>query len=262
MPSSYQAPAGYQQQPTPPPPYTPSMSPMSQMNQQMGHMMQPNSVNQSMGQINQPVGPQMGPQMPPVGPLNQMSQMSPMSQMPQVPQGPQLPSVGQIPQPGMYGPHLPQQGPRPMQRRRKSTPQYPNATMANAMSPPVTPGAMPSPYMSISDAALNPSNCYDIKPQVVPNTASPQAYEDVKPTRLNSKWDKSHIYFLLFTNRSPLNCVYVVEYHHFRVPEPLAVLCRLLQILSQITTFVLVKQLAVLPRLLQILSQITSFLLV
>lgn len=67
--------------------------------------------------------------------------------------------------------------------------------MANAMSPPVTPGAMPSPYMSISDAALNPSNCYDIKPQVVPNTASPQAYEDVKPTRLNSENDVIRLTF-------------------------------------------------------------------
>lgn len=197
MPSSYPGQGGYQQQPTPPPPYTPSMSPMSQMNQQMGHMMQPNSVNQSMGQINQAMGPQMG-QIPPMGPVNQMSQMNPMGQIAQVPQAPQVPSMGQIPQPGMYGSHMPQQGPRPMQRRRKSTPQYQNASMANAsmanasmasaLSPPVTPGAIPSPYMSISDASLNPSNCYDIKPQVVPSTASPQGYEDVKPPRLNSKY--------------------------------------------------------------------------
>lgn len=184
MPSSYPAQSGYQQQPTPPPPYTPSMSPMSQINQQMGHMMQPNTVNQSMaGQMNQPVG-QMG-QMPSMGPVNQMSQINPMGQMPQVPQSTQVPPMG--PQAGMYGSHMPQQGPRPMARRRKSTLQYQNSSMANALSPPVTPGAIPSPYMSISDAGGNPSNCYDIKPQIVPNTSSPQGYEDVKPTRLNSK---------------------------------------------------------------------------
>jgi len=41
--------------------------------------------------------------------------------------------------------------------------------------------------MSISDASGNPSNCYDIKPQIVPNTSPPQGYEDIKPPRLNSK---------------------------------------------------------------------------
>ena len=185
MSSSYPAQSGYQQQPTPPPPYTPSMSPMSQINQQMGHMMQGNPVNQSVGQMNQAIGPQMG-QMSPMGPVNQMSQMNPMGQMSQVPQPPQVPPMGQMSQAGMYGSHMQQQGPRPMARRRKSTLQYQNASMANALSPPVTPGAMPSPYMSISDVSGNPSNCYDIKPQIV-NTSSPQGYEDIKPPRLNSK---------------------------------------------------------------------------
>lgn len=183
---SYPAQSGYQQQPTPPPPYTPSMSPMSQINQQMGHMMQANSVNQTMGQLNQPMGAQMG-QIPPMGSVNQMSQMNPMGQVPQVAQTQQVPPMGQVPQPGMYGSHMPQQGPRPMARRRKSTLQYQNSSMANALSPPVTPGAIPSPYMSISDASGNPSNCYDIKPQIVPNTSPPQGYEDIKPPRLNSK---------------------------------------------------------------------------
>ena len=186
MPSSYPATGGYQQQAAPPPPYTPSVSPMSQMNQQMGQMMQPNPVNQPMGQINQAMGTQMG-QMNPMGPMTQMSQMNPMGQVPQIPQAPQIPPMNQMAQPGMYGSPVPQAGARPMARRRKSQVQYQNPPMANALSPPVTPGAIPSPYMSISDASGNPSNCYDIKPQVVPNTASPQAYEDIKPPRLNSK---------------------------------------------------------------------------
>lgn len=195
MPSSYPAQGSYQQQPTPPPPYTPSMSPISQINQQMGHMLQTNSVTQSMAQMSQPVGGQMG-QMPPMGPATQMSQLNPMgqvgqvaqvAQVAQVPQTPQVPPLSQIPQPGIYGSHVPQQGPRPMSRRRKSTLQYQTSPMATALSPPVTPGAIPSPYMSISDVSGNPPNCYDIKPQVVPSTASPQGYEDIKPPRLNSK---------------------------------------------------------------------------
>lgn len=192
MPSSYPAQGSYQQQPTPPPPYTPSMSPISQINQQMGHMLQTNSVTQSMAQMSQPVGAQMG-QMPPMGPATQMSQLNPMgqvaqvAQVPQTPQTPQVPPLSQIPQPGIYGSHVPQQGPRPMSRRRKSTLQYQTSPMATALSPPVTPGAIPSPYMSISDVSGNPPNCYDIKPQVVPSTASPQGYEDIKPPRLNSK---------------------------------------------------------------------------
>lgn len=195
MPSSYPAQGSYQQQPTPPPPYTPSMSPISQINQQMGHMLQTNSVTQSMAQMSQPVGAQMG-QMPPMGPATQMSQLNPMgqvgqvaqvAQVAQVPQTPQVPPLSQIPQPGIYGSHVPQQGPRPMSRRRKSTLQYQTSPMATALSPPVTPGAIPSPYMSISDVSGNPPNCYDIKPQVVPSTASPQGYEDIKPPRLNSK---------------------------------------------------------------------------
>lgn len=189
MPSSYPAQGSYQQQPTPPPPYTPSMSPISQINQQMGHMVQTNSVTQSMAQMSQPVGAQMG-QMPPMGPATQMSQLNPMGQVgqvAQVPQTPQVPPLSQIPQPGIYGSHVPQQGPRPMSRRRKSTLQYQTSPMATALSPPVTPGAIPSPYMSISDVSGNPPNCYDIKPQVVPSTASPQGYEDIKPPRLNSK---------------------------------------------------------------------------
>lgn len=194
MPSSYPAQGSYQQQPTPPPPYTPSMSPISQINQQMGHMVQTNSVTQSMAQMSQPVA-QMG-QMPPMGPATQMSQLNPMgqvgqvaqvAQVPQTPQTPQVPPLSQIPQPGIYGSHVPQQGPRPMSRRRKSTLQYQTSPMATALSPPVTPGAIPSPYMSISDVSGNPPNCYDIKPQVVPSTASPQGYEDIKPPRLNSK---------------------------------------------------------------------------
>lgn len=185
IPSSYQAQGSYQQQAAPPPPYTPSVSPMSQINQQMGQMMQGNAMNQPAGaQMNQQMGAQMG-QMNPMGTMNQMSQMSPMSQMPQMPQASQMPPMNQTAQAGMYGSHMPPQGTRPMARRRKSQLQYQNPPMANALSPP--PGAIPSPYMSISDASGNPANCYDIKPQVVPNTASPQGYEDIKPPRLNSK---------------------------------------------------------------------------
>ena len=184
MPSSYPAQSGYQQQAAPPPPYTPSVSPMSQINQQMGQMMQGNSITQPVGQLNQVMGPQMN-QVSPVGPVNQMSQMSPVGQ---IPQSSQLSPMNQMPQAGIYNSHVPQQGTRPMARRRKSQLQYQNSPMANALSPPVTPGAIPSPYMSITDAANNPSNCYDIKPQVVPNTASPQAYEDIKPPRLNSEY--------------------------------------------------------------------------
>lgn len=103
-----------------------------------------------------------------------MSQMTPASQ---------IPPVNQVPPVGVYGSHMPQQGNRPMARRRKS--QYQNSPLANALSPPVTPGPIPSPYMSISDVGNSPANCYDIKPQVVPSTASPQAYEDIKPPRLN-----------------------------------------------------------------------------
>ena len=187
MPSSYPAQGGYQQQGAPPPPYTPSVSPMSQINQQMGQMMQPNTVNQpTPGQMNPAMTTQMG-QMTPMGPVNQMPQINPMGQMPQIPQGTQMPSVNPMTQPGMYGSHMSQAGARPMARRRKSQIQYQSSPMANALSPPVTPGAIPSPYMSISDVSGNPSNCYDIKPQVVPNTASPQGYEDIKPPRLNSK---------------------------------------------------------------------------
>ena len=157
---------------------------MSQINQQMGQMMQGNSMTQPAGQLNQPMGPQIN-QMNPMGPVSQMSQMNPMGQMPQASQ---MSPINQMSQAGMYSSHVPQQGTRPMARRRKSQLQYQNSPMANALSPPVTPGAIPSPYMSISDVGNNPSNCYDIKPQVVPSTASPQAYEDIKPPRLNSEY--------------------------------------------------------------------------
>lgn len=191
MPSGYPPQGSYQQQGAPPP-YTPSVSPMSQINQQMGQMMQGNAITQPVGQVNQAMGPQMG-QVNPIGPVNQMSQMNPMGQMPQIPPASHMPPVNQMPQGGMYASPMSQQSARPMARRRKSQLQYQNSPMANALSPPVTPAAaaapaIPSPYMSISDAASNPSNCYDIKPQVVPNTASPQGYEVIKPPRLNSKY--------------------------------------------------------------------------
>ena len=185
MSSGYPPQGGYQSQAAPPPPYSQSISPMSQINQQMGQMMQGNTMNQPAGQMSQAMGPQMG-QMNPMGAMNQMSQMSPMGQMSQMPPASQMPSMNQMTQAGMYGSQISQQG-RAMPRRRKSQLQYQSSPMANALSPPVTPGPIPSPYMSISDPGNNPSNSYDIKPQVVPNTASPQAYEDVKPPRLNGK---------------------------------------------------------------------------
>ena len=187
VPSSYQAQGGYQQQGGPPPPYTPSVSPMSQINQQMGQMMQPNSMNQPVpAQMNQTMGPQMG-QMTPMGPVNQMSQMSPMGQMPQMSQVSQMSSMNPMSPAGMFGSHMSQARGGSMSRRRKSQLQYQSSPMANALSPPLTPVATPSTYMSISDISGNPSNCYDIKPQIVPSTASPQSYEDIKPPRLNSK---------------------------------------------------------------------------
>ena len=154
--------------------------------------MQPNTINQQMGQVAQmnPINAQV-PQMQPMMPVNQMSQVNPMSQMgpmgqmPQVAQAPQVPAMNQIPPVGMYGAQMPHQGPRPMQRRRKSALQYQNGPMANALSPPVTPGAMHSPYMSITDNSAPYS--FDVKPTVVTNTASPQGYEDIKLPRFNSK---------------------------------------------------------------------------
>lgn len=150
-------------------------------------------MNQPAGQMSQAMGPQMG-QMNPMGAMNQMSQMSPMGQMSQMPPASQMPSMNQMTQAGMYGSQISQQG-RAMPRRRKSQLQYQSSPMANALSPPVTPGPIPSPYMSISDPGNNPSNSYDIKPQVVPNTASPQAYEDVKPPRLNGENDVIRLTF-------------------------------------------------------------------
>jgi len=138
---------GYQQQPTPPPPYTPTMNPIP------GPVNQPNGTNQ-MGMIGG---------MPPsshgnMGINQGINQMNPM---------------------GMYSQPLPNRGgPR---RRKSAAPFGPTPPIANAMSPPggpLTPGSLNSPYMSISEGA---GPIFNYTKGLQGMAPSPNGLEDVKP---------------------------------------------------------------------------------
>ncbi|KAK3738044.1 hypothetical protein QZH41_012919 [Actinostola sp. cb2023] len=161
----YQSHNGYPQQPTPPPPYTPTMNQLSPI-PQVGPANQPNGSNQ----------------------MGMMGSMSPNSHASGMSLN-ETPPLSQVNQIGMYPQPSSTQSARAGPRRRKSGAPFvpPPPSITNAMSPPggpPTPGA--SPYMSITEVNGSAFNYNKVSQSggLQPMAPSPPVMEDVKPRLL------------------------------------------------------------------------------